>query len=99
MKRLADGLQIDWIVIPMNFLQQMLMAIDKSIMSTAALFTFRADLGLVGQDYSWANSVVFFGIIAGMFVSPVVLRHRDPVADREIAPSLVVPEIPCRLGV
>lgn len=41
----------------------MLQFLDKSSLSYAALLSIQKDLGLVGQQYSWASSVFYFGYL------------------------------------
>lgn len=41
----------------------MLQVLDKSSLSYAALLSISKDLGLVGQQYSWASSVFYFGYL------------------------------------
>ncbi|RDW65147.1 hypothetical protein BP5796_09839 [Coleophoma crateriformis] len=38
---------------------------DKATLAYAAVYGLRADLGLVGQQYSWATSIFYFGYLVG----------------------------------
>lgn len=39
--------------------------LDKSAMGYTAILGLREDLKLVGQSYSWASSLFYFGYLAG----------------------------------
>lgn len=41
--------------------------LDKVTISYAAVYNMKADLKLIGQDYSWANSIFYFGYLVGEF--------------------------------
>ena len=43
----------------------MMQYLDKSAMGYTAILGLRTDLHLVGQDYSWASSMFYFGYLAG----------------------------------
>lgn len=47
-------------MLPLLFLSTLMSATDKVILGTAATFGLQTDLNLVGQDYSWANSMSEF---------------------------------------
>lgn len=49
--------------------------IDKAALGWAVLFTFKEDLGLVGEDYSWVSSIFYFGYIAGQYPSSYCLQR------------------------
>ncbi|EFE33754.1 MFS transporter, putative [Trichophyton benhamiae CBS 112371] len=55
--------KIDWIVLPMLLLTATLGAVDKVALGTAALYGLREDLGLKGQTYAWAGSILPIGYI------------------------------------
>ncbi|EFE37673.1 MFS transporter, putative [Trichophyton verrucosum HKI 0517] len=55
--------KIDWIVPPMLLLTATLGAVDKVALGTAALYGLREDLGLKGQTYAWAGSILPIGYI------------------------------------
>ncbi|EFR02625.1 hypothetical protein MGYG_09094 [Nannizzia gypsea CBS 118893] len=54
-------------------------AVDKVALGTAALYGLREDLGLKGQTYAWAGSILPIGAIAGMWPSSYLV-HRFPSA-------------------
>ncbi|KAL2871195.1 major facilitator superfamily domain-containing protein [Aspergillus lucknowensis] len=69
----------DWILLPMLFMTATLGAVDKVAISTAAIYGLKTDLNLVGQQYSWAGSILSLGAIVGMWPS-TYLVHRLPSA-------------------
>lgn len=52
--------------------------VDKAALGWAVLFTFKEDLGLTGDDYSWVSSIFYFGYIAGQYPASYCLQ-RFPV--------------------
>lgn len=55
-------------------------ATDKVILGTAATFGLQTDLNLVGQDYSWANSMSACTCLVQLLpfsVSVVIPYHAD----------------------
>ncbi|KAJ5094190.1 hypothetical protein N7456_010051 [Penicillium angulare] len=69
------------------FITATLGAVDKVAISTAAIYGLEDDLHLVGQQYSWAGSILFLGAIVGMWPS-TYLVHRLPSAKYLSACSL-----------
>ncbi|KAL3434166.1 fungal-specific transcription factor domain-containing protein [Aspergillus tetrazonus] len=54
--------KMDWILLPMLFMTATLGAVDKVAISTAAIYGLKDDLHLVGQQYSWAGSILSIGV-------------------------------------
>ncbi|KAL4902344.1 hypothetical protein BDW74DRAFT_186881 [Aspergillus multicolor] len=54
--------KMDWILLPMLFMTATLGAVDKVAISTAAIYGLEDDLHLVGQQYSWAGSILSIGV-------------------------------------
>ncbi|OQE21403.1 hypothetical protein PENFLA_c014G09232 [Penicillium flavigenum] len=79
--------KMDWILLPMLFMTATLGAVDKVAISTAAIYGLKDDLRLVGQQYSWAGSILSLGAIVGMWPS-TYLVHRLPSAKYLSACSL-----------
>jgi MFS transporter, ACS family, allantoate permease len=52
---------------------------DKVAMGWAVLFTFKTDLHLVGDDYSWASSIFYFGLLASQYPSNYLLQRFSTV--------------------
>ncbi|KAL5364845.1 fungal-specific transcription factor domain-containing protein [Aspergillus floccosus] len=67
--------KLDWILIPMLFLTATLGAVDKVAISTAAIYGLKDDLHLVGQQYSWAGSILSIGAIIGMWPSSYLVQR------------------------
>ncbi|ORY25474.1 major facilitator superfamily domain-containing protein [Naematelia encephala] len=59
--------KLDLTVLPMVTLSLFLGGTDKVILGTAATYGLRSDLHLVGQQYSWASSIIFFGSMLTVF--------------------------------
>lgn len=57
----------DWLksLLPILAISYMMQYLDKSAMGYTAILGLRTDLHLVGQDYSWASSLFYFGYLAG----------------------------------
>ncbi|KAK6062761.1 allantoate permease [Seiridium cupressi] len=53
--------KIDWHIIPLLFITYVFNFMDKTILSSAAVFGLKDDNHLVGQQYSWVSSVFYFG--------------------------------------
>ena len=52
--------------------------LDKVTISYAAIYGMREELHLVGQEYSWANSLFYFGYLVGEFPANY-LMHKVPI--------------------
>ncbi|CDK26274.1 unnamed protein product [Kuraishia capsulata CBS 1993] len=52
--------------------------VDKAALGWAVLFTFKADLGLKGTDYSWVSSIFYFGYLGAQYPASYLLQ-RYPV--------------------
>jgi len=48
--------------------------LDKITISYAAVYGMRTDLGLVGQEYSWTNSLFYFGYMVGELPANYLLQ-------------------------
>ncbi|PYH94392.1 MFS general substrate transporter [Aspergillus ellipticus CBS 707.79] len=57
--------KLDWILVPMLLLTATMGAVDKVAIN----------LGLVGQQYSWAGSILFIGCIVGMCPSSYLVQR------------------------
>ncbi|CAK9783021.1 MFS general substrate transporter [Cutaneotrichosporon oleaginosum] len=58
--------KIDFVVLTTLFFCTLMSGTDKVVLGTAATFGLQSDLGLKGQQYSWANSMLSLGMIAMM---------------------------------
>lgn len=76
--------KIDLILIPLIMVTVVLAAIDKVIISNAAIYGMKTDTHLAGDQYSWVGSIFYFGYLA--FEYPVALLiQRLPVAKFYVA--------------
>ncbi|KAJ5607368.1 hypothetical protein N7537_003987 [Penicillium hordei] len=65
----------DWIVVPLLTGALVLGATDKVAISSAAVLGLRTDLHLVGQQYSWSSSLVFFGSLLSLFPALLMIQR------------------------
>ncbi|KAL2813607.1 major facilitator superfamily domain-containing protein [Aspergillus granulosus] len=71
--------KIDLILIPLIMITVVLAAVDKVIISNAAIYGMSADTNLTGNQYSWVGSIFYFGYL--LFEYPAALLiQRLPVA-------------------
>lgn len=71
--------KIDWALIPLLSGTVILAAVDKVIISNAAIYGMTADTHLVGQQYSWVGSIFYFGYLIAEFPAAYLVQ-RLPVA-------------------
>lgn len=73
-------------------------AVDKVAISSAAIYGLQDDLHLVGQQYSWAGSILFLGVcnvsIDNFIVSNLVTGDRWHVAIHVLASQTAICQIP-----
>jgi hypothetical protein len=73
-------------------------AVDKVAISTAAIYGLKHDLHLVGQQYSWAGSILSLGVrnisTGGFIFSNLVAGHRWYVAIHVPGPQATHWQIP-----
>ncbi|KAF9638652.1 Major facilitator superfamily [Lasiodiplodia theobromae] len=60
-------LKTDLIVLPLMTLTTTLASLDKSSIAFAAVWGFKTDTNLKGQEYSWLGSIFYFGHLAAEF--------------------------------
>ncbi|CAH0053542.1 unnamed protein product [Clonostachys solani] len=66
--------KIDLYLLPILMLTFGLQYLDKVTISYAAVYNMKKDLNLVGQEYSWANSIFYFGYLVGEFPANYLLQ-------------------------
>ncbi|KAJ5143552.1 uncharacterized protein N7515_002339 [Penicillium bovifimosum] len=71
--------KIDLILIPLIMVTVVLAAIDKVIISNAAIYGMKTDTHLTGDQYSWVGSVFYFGYLAFEYPAALLIQ-RLPVA-------------------
>ncbi|KAJ6014994.1 hypothetical protein N7540_009585 [Penicillium herquei] len=67
--------KIDRRLVPLMFLTYMLNFMDKTILSSAAVFGLEEDTGLVGQQYSWVSSVFYFGYLGWSYPTTFLIAR------------------------
>ncbi|CAG9996109.1 unnamed protein product [Clonostachys byssicola] len=71
--------KIDWRLMPVLCLTYMLQYYDKAMLSQAALFGLRQDLGLLtGDRYAMSAAIFYLGFIVGAYPS-MMLAQRYPI--------------------
>ncbi|KAI3392838.1 hypothetical protein diail_5152 [Diaporthe ilicicola] len=80
--------KIDMRLIPLLFVTYGLNFMDKTILSSAAVFGLKEDTHLQGQDYSWVSSVFYFGYFAWTYPTTILIA-RLPVARYMTANTLL----------
>ncbi|KAJ5790991.1 uncharacterized protein N7518_008002 [Penicillium psychrosexuale] len=71
--------KIDLILIPLIMVTVVLAAIDKVIISNAAIYGMKTDTHLTGDQYSWVGSIFYFGYLAFEYPTALLIQ-RLPVA-------------------
>ncbi|CAG9981803.1 unnamed protein product [Clonostachys byssicola] len=71
-------LRSDLVVLPILTLTAFFAALDKNALGYAAVFGIRQDTGLVGQEYSWLGSIVYFGFLIMQFPNMWLLIKVPP---------------------
>lgn len=67
--------RIDWRLMPLLFTIYMFNFMDKTILSSAAVFGLREDNGLAGSDYSWVSSVFYFGYFFWTYPTTILIAR------------------------
>lgn len=71
--------KIDMRILVIMFITYNFNFIDKTILSSAAVFGMRTDTNLVGTQYSWVGSIFYFGYLIWEYPTTVLIQ-RLPVA-------------------
>jgi MFS family permease len=71
--------KIDLILIPLIMVTVVLAAIDKVIISNAAIYGMKKDTHLSGNQYSWVGSIFYFGYLVFEYPAALLIQ-RLPVA-------------------
>ncbi|KAJ5088918.1 Major facilitator superfamily domain general substrate transporter [Penicillium angulare] len=71
--------KIDLILIPLIMVTVVLAAIDKVIISNAAIYGMKTDTHLTGNQYSWVGSIFYFGYLVFEYPAALLIQ-RLPVA-------------------
>ncbi|PGH05603.1 hypothetical protein AJ79_06770 [Helicocarpus griseus UAMH5409] len=71
--------KVDLIMIPLIMGTVILAAVDKVIISNAAIYGMKEDANLVGDQFSWVGSIFYFGYLIFEYPSALMVQ-RFPVA-------------------
>ncbi|GAA6048757.1 hypothetical protein JCM3770_003944 [Rhodotorula araucariae] len=66
--------KIDPIIMTLMQFLTMMGAVDKVCIGSAAVMGLRSDLNLVGQQYSWTSSSIYFGAILAVFPTLIIMQ-------------------------
>ncbi|KAF4449006.1 major facilitator superfamily transporter [Fusarium austroafricanum] len=67
--------KIDRVIIPLCFTTYMLNFMDKTILSSAAVFGLRDDNNLVGQQYSWVSGAFYLGYLVWEYPTTLLIQR------------------------
>ncbi|RSM20613.1 hypothetical protein CDV31_000591 [Fusarium ambrosium] len=67
--------KIDRVIIPLLFVTYMFNFMDKTILSSAAVFGLREDNHLEGQQYSWVSSIFYFGYLIWEYPTTILIAR------------------------
>ncbi|KAK2779231.1 hypothetical protein FQN53_001478 [Emmonsiellopsis sp. PD_33] len=81
--------KIDLIMIPLIMGTVILAAVDKVIISNAAIYGMKEDTKLVGNQFSWVGSIFYFGYLLFEYPSALLVQ-RFPVAKGLSAAVLIL---------
>ncbi|EOD44867.1 putative allantoate permease protein [Neofusicoccum parvum UCRNP2] len=71
--------KIDLSILPIIWISTIVAAVDKVVISNAAIYGMKTDTHLVGNEYAWVGSIFYFGFL--LFEYPTsFLIQRLPVA-------------------
>ena len=70
--------KIDLTILPLLWITTIVGAVDKVIISNAAIYGLRTDDHLVGNDFNWVGSIFYFGYL-GFEYPAAILIQRLPV--------------------
>ena len=71
--------KVDLILIPIIMVTVVLAAVDKVIISNAAIYGMTKDTHLVGNQYSWVGSIFYFGYLVFEYPASILIQ-KLPVA-------------------
>ncbi|KAN0112527.1 putative pantothenate transporter [Hyaloscypha variabilis] len=66
--------KLDLILLSMMTISYIVSFIDKVALSEASIFGIRTDDNLGGQDYSWVNSIFYFGYLFAQYPSSILMQ-------------------------
>ncbi|KAI1379313.1 putative allantoate permease [Hypoxylon crocopeplum] len=66
--------KIDLIIIPLLAFSVIISAVDKVIISNAAIYGMRTDTHLVGDQFSWVGSIFYFGFLIAEWPGNILMQ-------------------------
>lgn len=66
--------KIDLIILPLLTVSVLIASVDKVIISNAAIYGMRDDTHLVGDQFSWTGSIVYFGFLVAEWPGNVLIQ-------------------------
>ncbi|KAF5013811.1 hypothetical protein FDECE_230 [Fusarium decemcellulare] len=67
--------KIDLILIPILAFSVIIAAVDKIIISNAAIYGMSKDLNLVGDQFSWVGSIFYFGFLIAEWPANILIQR------------------------
>lgn len=71
--------KVDWRIVPVLSITYTLQFLDKLSLNYASAYSFKEDVGLTGQRYSWVASIFNFGYLFWAFPSNYIIQ-KVPIA-------------------
>ncbi|KAL4893389.1 MFS general substrate transporter [Aspergillus ambiguus] len=66
--------KITWRIVPIQLITYFCQSLDKGIVNYASIMGIQEDANLVGQQYSWLGTILYFGILAGEYPQNFLLQ-------------------------
>lgn len=66
--------KIDLIILPILAFSVIIAAVDKIVISNAAIYGMRTDLALTGNQFSWVGSVFYFGFLVSEWPGNILIQ-------------------------
>jgi fucose permease len=67
--------KIDLIIIPILTFSVIIAAVDKIIISNAAIYGMKEDTHLVGDQFSWVGSIFYFGFLIAEWPANILIQR------------------------
>jgi len=67
--------KIDRALMPIIFVAYGVQVLEKVVLGYAAIYGIQTDLHLVGQDYSWASGIFYFGYLFWEYPATYLMRY------------------------
>lgn len=70
--------KIDRVLLPLMIITYGIQVLDKVVLGYAAIYGLREDLNLVGQEYSWASAIFYFGYLFWEYPAVYIMKFFTP---------------------